>query len=129
MTKSEAVTRGIRIEVESIYVPEQSSPVAQEWFFAYRIKITNQSSDSVQLVSRHWTITDANGQTEEVKGAGVIGKQPLLGPGEAFEYESFCPLRSSFGTMHGTYHMVPQGSDEFDAEIPPFALGMPNSIN
>ncbi|RLE21169.1 MAG: Co2+/Mg2+ efflux protein ApaG [Actinobacteria bacterium] len=129
MTKSEAVTRGIRVEVESTYVPEQSDPAAEEWFFAYRIKITNEGSETAQLVSRHWTITDANGRTEEVKGTGVVGKQPLLGPGEAFEYESFCPLRTSFGTMQGTYHMAPQGSDEFDAEISPFALGMPNSIN
>jgi ApaG protein len=126
---SEAVTRGVRVEVESAYVPEHSNPPADEWFFAYRVKITNEGDETVQLVSRHWVITDSNGRTEEVKGKGVVGHQPMLGPGESFEYESFCPLRTSFGTMHGTYHMVPNDGDEFDAEIAPFPLGMPDSIN
>jgi ApaG protein len=129
MTKSEAVTRGIRVEVESSFVPERSKPSKKVWFFTYRVKITNQGSETVQLVSRHWTITDANGEVQQVKGQGVVGYQPLLGPDESFEYESFCPLRTSFGTMHGTYRMVPQGGDEFDAQISPFALGMPHSIN
>jgi len=129
MTKSEAVTRGVHVEVESMYVPEQSKPSENKWFFAYSVKITNQGDETVQLISRHWTISDANGKTEEVRGSGVIGHQPVLGPGESFEYQSFCPLRTSFGTMHGTYHMVPERSDEFDAEIAPFALGMPLSIN
>ena len=128
-TVSRAVTRGVRVEVESRFVPERSDPAKNQWFFAYRVVITNQGDETVQLISRHWTITDANGEVEEVKGPGVVGHQPLLGPGESFEYESFCPLSAAFGTMHGTYQMVAGGSEEFDAEIAPFALCMPHSIN
>jgi ApaG protein len=129
MTKSEAVTRGVRVEVESVFVPERSNPAEKEWFFAYRVKITNQGSEPVQLISRRWIITDAGGEVQQVEGPGVVGHQPMLGTDECFEYTSFCPLHTSFGTMHGTYQMVSDNGGEFDAEIAPFALGMPHSIN
>lgn len=129
MTKSEAVTEGVRVSVESRYVSEQSRPYESYWFFAYAIEISNQGPLRVQLLSRHWTITDSDGRTQEVRGPGVVGKQPILEPGETFEYSSFCPLETSFGTMHGTYEMVAADGRRFDVEIAPFALGQPNSIN
>ena len=130
MPTSEAVTEGIRIEVESQYVPERSDPSQDEWFFVYTIRITNEGSGTAQLISRHWTITDSSGEVEEVRGPGVIGQQPLLEPGSSFEYTSACPLKTSFGTMHGKYQMVRlPGGDPFEVEIAPFALGEPFSIN
>jgi ApaG protein len=126
---SEACTRGVRVEVESFYVPERSSPENDQWFFGYRIRITNEGDERVQLVSRHWTITDASGNVEQVRGPGVVGEQPSLDPGDGFEYTSACPLPTSFGTMHGSYRMVTAAGEEFDAEIAPFPLGEPNSIN
>ena len=129
MPTSEAVTRGVRVEVESFYVPSRSDPAQQEWFFAYRIKITNEGSLTVQLSSRHWIITDANGRVEEVRGPGVVGQQPILAPGESFEYTSFCPLGTPFGTMHGTYQMTAREGERFDAEIAPFTLSQPYAIN
>ncbi len=129
MTTSEAMTRGIRVQVESRYVPERSRPHDDYWFFAYTIVIRNEGQVPTQLVSRHWTITDANGRVQEVRGPGVVGKQPLLRPGESFEYTSFCPLATSFGTMQGTYQMVDDEGQRFDAEIAAFALGQPHSIN
>jgi ApaG protein len=129
MTQSEALTRGIRVQVESRYVPERSKPAEGEWFFTYRVRIGNEGTVTVQLLSRHWIITDSEGRVEEVKGPGVVGQQPILSPGESFEYTSFCPLPTAFGTMHGTYQMVVEGGERFDAEIAPFALGEPFSIN
>lgn len=95
----------------------------------YKVRITNIGTEGVQLVSRHWIITDANGHVEEVRGPGVVGYQPTLEPGESFEYTSGCPLKTPFGSMHGTYQMVTRGGDHFDAEIAPFALSEPHSIN
>ena len=129
MSISEATTRGIRIHVESRYIPERSEPDQSQWFFAYHVTISNEGTETAQLVSRHWIITDANGHVEEVKGPGVIGKQPLLQPGDSFEYTSFCPLPTSFGTMHGTYQMVTNSGARFDAEIAPFSLAEPHAIN
>ncbi len=126
---SETTTRGIRIAVQSQYVPERSSPEQQQWFFIYTVQITNVGGETAQLMSRHWIITDANGYVEEVKGPGVVGKQPLLRPGQAFEYTSACPLTTPFGTMHGTYQMVTPTGDGFDVEIAPFGLGEPHAIN
>jgi ApaG protein len=126
---SEAVTQGIRVQVESSYAPRQSRPSHEEWFFVYRVRITNESSRTVQLVSRHWIITDAHGNVQEVRGPGVVGQQPILPPGGSHDYSSSCPLRTPFGTMHGTYRMVVDGGGAFDAEIAPFALGEPYSIN
>jgi ApaG protein len=121
--RSEAMTRGIRVEVQSVFVPERSDPDDGQWFFAYRVRISNQGSETTQLVSRHWVIIDGHGHVEEVRGPGVVGEQPLLRPGETFEYTSACPLRTPHGTMHGTYQMVTTEGARFDAEIAPFALG------
>jgi len=126
---SEAITRGIRIRVQSAYVPERSSPDEQQWLFAYSVQISNEGSETAQLVSRHWIITDANGRVEEVKGPGVVGKQPLLHPGESFEYTSACPLPTPFGTMHGTYHMVTPDGGSFDAEVAAFTLAEPHALH
>jgi ApaG protein len=126
---SSATTRGIRVEVESVFVPERSDPAEKRWFFAYKIRIANEGSETAQLISRHWIITDGDGDAEEVRGPGVVGKQPTLGPGQSFEYSSACPLATSFGTMHGTYQMVTEGGEQFDIEIAPFALAEPYAIN
>lgn len=129
MSMSEATTRGIRIQVQSRYVPERSEPDQRQWFFVYHVRISNEGTEPTRLVSRHWVITDANGHVEEVKGPGVVGKQPLLAPGETFEYTSFCPLPTAFGTMHGTYQMVTNSGQTFDAEIAQFSLAEPHAIN
>ena len=126
---SEATTRGIRIRVQSSYVAERSEPERNQWFFIYTVQISNEGAEPAQLISRHWIITDANGQVQEVKGPGVVGKQPVLTPGESFEYTSACPLNTAFGTMHGTYQMVTNDGESFDAEIAPFSLGQPHAIN
>lgn len=126
---SEAVTRDIRVEVRSRYVPERSDPGEGEWFFAYTIRITNEGSESAQLLSRHWVITDGDGKVEEVRGPGVVGRQPRLGPGEAFEYTSACPLKTPFGVMEGSYQMVTPAGDHFDVRIAPFPLSQPFAIN
>lgn len=129
MFSSRAITRGIEISVTSRYVPEQSEPSDHQWFFAYTVRIHNAGADTVQLVSRHWIITDADGEVEEVRGPGVVGEQPILEPGQSFEYTSACPLATSFGTMHGSYTMVIAGGDRFDAEIAPFTLAEPHTVH
>jgi ApaG protein len=126
---SEATTRGVRVEVRSAYLPGRSSPAESQYFFAYRIRITNAGEETVQLVSRHWVITDGDGRVEHVRGPGVVGEQPVLEPGEAFEYTSFCPLPTPVGSMHGTYQMVTAGGAAFDAEIAPFSLAVPTALN
>ncbi len=126
---SEASTRGIRVHVRSQYIAERSRPELGQWFFAYHVRIANESQHAVQLVSRHWIITDAHGNVQEVRGPGVVGEQPWLEPGEAFEYTSACPLPTSFGTMEGSYRMVTRGGEGFDVRIAPFPLGEPYSIN
>ena len=123
------MTRGIRVEVESFYDPEQSSPQESYYFFAYRVRITNLGSEPAQLVSREWIITDAEGQVERVKGPGVIGQQPTLAPGAAFEYSSFCPLPTNVGAMQGSYQMRTPDGQQFDAVIAPFTLAVPNALN
>ncbi len=129
MFTSESTTRGIRIRVQSSYVPERSQPDRNQWFFIYNVEIANVGAETAQLVSRHWIITDANGAVQEVKGPGVVGKQPVLQPGQSFEYTSACPLETAFGTMHGTYQMVTRDGQQFDAEIGAFSLGEPHAIN
>lgn len=126
---SDTVTRGVRVQVRSTYVPERSSPVDSQYFFAYRVRISNEGGETVQLVSREWIITDANGRVEQVQGPGVVGEQPVLGPGQAFEYTSFCPLHTPIGSMHGSYQMVSAGGDRFDAVIAPFSLAVPTALN
>jgi ApaG protein len=126
---SEAITREIRIRVESRYLPERSDPEHGQWFFVYTVEVANLGKQTAQLKSRHWIITDADGVVQEVRGPGVVGEQPVLEPGQSFTYTSACPLQTSFGTMHGTYQMETTDGEEFDASIAPFSLGEPNAIN
>ena len=126
---SEAVTRGIRVNVSARYSPGRSEPQRNQWFFLYTISITNEGSETVQLISRHWTITDADNHVEEVRGLGVVGQQPTLDPGESFEYTSGCPLTTPFGTMKGVYQMVTSQGERFDAEIAPFTLSEPYTVH
>ena len=119
---SEAVTDDIRVEVMASYSPENSRPLEGEWVFQYTVRITNQSASTVQLLNRHWVITDGAEQVDEVNGPGVVGKQPVLGPGESFKYSSWCPLKTPMGMMHGTYEMARTDGSHFDIEIAPFAL-------
>lgn len=126
---SEAVTNSIRVEVMSQYSPENSRPQQDVWVFEYTVRITNQGTETVQLLSRHWIITDGFDHVEEVQGPGVIGEQPVLAPGESFKYSSWCPLKTPTGTMHGTYQMVRAGGSFFDIEIAPFALKAHYRVN
>lgn len=126
---SDTITRGIRIEVESMYVEERSDPQESYFFFAYHVVISNQGSEPAQLVSREWIITDSDGNVERVEGAGVVGETPLLQPGAAFEYTSFCPLRTSMGSMQGGYMMRLTNGETFRAEIAPFTLAVPGVVN
>jgi ApaG protein len=126
---SEAVTNNVRVEVESRYAPELSQPFQGQWVFHYTVRITNEGDETVQLLSRHWIITNAMGYTEEVKGPGVVGEQPVLAPGEAFQYTSRSPLTTSTGLMKGTYQMVTEDGTHFDVEIAPFALHEPYTVH
>jgi ApaG protein len=129
MFNSEALTRGIRVKVQSEYSPDQSAPSKNQWFFLYTVTISNESAETVQLLTRHWVITDGTGHIEEVRGPGVVGKQPTLKPGDSFEYTSGCPLTTPFGLMEGTYQMVTQDGDRFDARIAPFTLSEPYTVH
>lgn len=122
---SEVVTRGIRVSVSSMFDPGRSRPAAGEWFFVYTITIANEGDETVQLKSRHWIITDGEGHVEEVRGAGVVGEQPVLAPGDAFEYSSGCPLATPFGEMRGQYFMVTAAGESFAVDIAPFTLSEP----
>ena len=117
---SEAVTNDVRVEVMSQHSPENSKP--GEWVFQYTVRITNQGLETVQLISRHWIITDGVDHIEEVRGPGVVGAQPVLAPGESFKYSSWCPLKTPTGVMRGTYQMLRPDGGQFDIEIAPFAL-------
>ena len=129
MFSSEAVTQGVRVRVESEYAPTQSKPFQSQWFFLYTVTISNERNDTVQLVTRHWIITDGTGHIEEVRGPGVVGKQPTLQPGESFEYTSGCPLQTPFGVMEGTYQMISTSGESFDARIAPFTLSEPYTVH
>jgi ApaG protein len=129
MFTSEAVTRGIRVAVVSEYAPDLSRPQDQQWLFLYTITIRNEGTETVQLISRHWVITDADGRVEEVRGPGVVGEQPVLEPNESFTYTSRCPLRTSFGTMQGTYQMVTGSGEAFDVKIATFTLSEPYTVH
>ena len=128
-TTSATTTRGIRIEVRSEYLPERSAPRDGSYLFQYDVRISNVGSETAQLISREWIITNADGEVERVKGPGVIGEQPVLPPGGSFEYTSYCPLKTAVGSMHGSYQMVTANGDRFDAAIAPFTLAVPNALN
>jgi ApaG protein len=129
MFTSQAVTRGVRVYVEAEYAPQRSQPLQRQWFFVYTITISNEGLETVQLLTRHWVITDGTGRIEEVRGPGVVGKQPVLAPGESFTYSSGCPLASPFGVMEGTYQMVTDAGDQFDVKIAPFTLSEPYTVH
>lgn len=126
---SQAVTNGIRVLVRSSYIPEQSTPREHRYVFAYSIRIANEGSVPAQLISRHWVITHGTGHVEEVRGPGVVGAQPRLEPGQAFEYTSGCVLSTPHGTMHGSYEMKRDDGTTFNATIAPFSLSMPYALN
>ena len=126
---SDTTTRGIRIQVRSEYVPERSSPRDGTYLFQYHVRISNVGSETAQLISREWIITNADGEVERVKGPGVVGEQPVLQPGATFEYTSFCPLKTKVGSMQGSYQMVTGDGDRFDALIAPFTLATPHALN
>ncbi len=124
----EAVTRGIRVRAVPQYVEEQSRPEDGYYFWAYTIEIANDGEETVQLRSRLWRITDGRGQTEEVRGPGVVGETPVLAPGQSFTYTSGCPLPTPSGIMAGSYQMADEDGRLFDVTIPAFSLDSPFSI-
>src|SRR5262245_35388956 len=126
---SDCTTRGIRIEVRSEFLAERSSPREEQYLFQYHVRISNVGTETAQLVSREWIITNADGEVERVKGPGVVGEKPMLPPGAAFEYTSFCPLKTPVGTMQGSYQMVTQDGTRFDATISAFTLAVPRSLH
>ena len=128
---STATTQGVRVDVQTTWVPERSDTTRSVYFFAYQVTITNTSMEVVQLKTRHWIIEDGNGHTEHVRGPGVIGETPILMPGQRFTYTSFCPLPTPVGTMRGTYQMIyrERPDEGFDAEIAPFTLVVPAMLN
>ncbi|MBW2267971.1 MAG: Co2+/Mg2+ efflux protein ApaG [Deltaproteobacteria bacterium] len=128
MTASEAVTRCVRIEVETRYSPDHSTPGTQ-WFFLYTITIHNEGDEPVQLVARHWLVTDGTGRVEEVHGPGVVGEQPVIEPAAAFQYTSGCPLPTPYGSMEGRYEMVTGTGERFVAAIGRFQLSEPGAIH
>jgi ApaG protein len=125
----DTVTNAIRVQVTSMYLADRSSPREGEFLFAYHIVVSNEGHETAQLVSRHWIITDAEGDVQEVRGEGVVGEQPVLEPGTAFEYTSFCQLKTNVGTMQGSYTMVKRDGATFEARIGPFTLAVPNALN
>lgn len=122
-------TYDLTVTVVSRYVPEQSDPAQQRYVFAYTVRITNTGTQPAQVISRHWVIADGMQRTEEVRGLGVVGQQPLLPPGETFEYTSGCPLSTPVGTMRGAYHCVGENGVPFEVEIPEFMLAMPRTLH
>lgn len=126
---SDTTTNGIRVQVTTKYLSERSAPSDHDYWFAYFIRISNVGEQTAQLISRHWIITDSDGEVEEVQDEGVVGKQPVLQPGTTFDYNSFCRLKTSVGTMHGSYQMVTPEGGSFDARIAPFTLAVPYALN
>ena len=126
---SEAVTNGIRIRVQPEFLEEQSDPTSGMWLHAYHVTIANEGQTTVQLVARHWVITNRRGEVEHIRGPGVVGHQPVLRPGESFRYSSGCPMNTPVGTMHGSYQMMQEDGHKFQAEIAPFTLSEPFAVN
>ncbi len=118
-------TRGITVRVSVSYLPEQSEPDRGRWFWAYHIRIENSGATVVQLLTRHWIITDGRGVRHTVEGEGVVGEQPMIAPGASFDYVSGCPLTTPMGNMQGSYHMIGEDGAAFDVAIPKFALTAP----
>jgi len=127
IAKYEAETRGVIVRVQPQFLPEQSDPAAYRWVWAYHIELVNASTETVQLISRHWIITDANGRVEEVRGPGVVGEQPTLRPGDGYTYASGCPLTTPSGSMVGSYQMVSDAGERFEVAVPPFSLDLPGA--
>jgi ApaG protein len=119
----------LSVAVEPRYMADQSNPAKQQYVFAYTVQITNTGERPVQVISRHWIITDGDLGEQDVRGLGVVGQQPLLAPGETFEYTSGCPLTTAVGTMRGSYHCVGENGVPFDVEIPEFVLAMPRTLH
>jgi ApaG protein len=119
----------ISVAITPQYLPDQSDPAEQQYVFAYTVRITNRGKQAAQVISRHWIITDGSQNTHEVRGLGVVGQQPLLAPGESFEYTSGCPLPTPIGTMHGSYHCVGEDGIPFDVPIPEFVLAVPRTLH
>ena len=128
-TVSDMVTRGVRVRVKSAYVPERSSPPQGHYFFAYHVRIANEGDETVQLVSRHWIITDGDGREEQVQGSGGRGRAARAGPRRGLRVHELLPAATPIGSMHGTYQMVTPGGDQFDATIAPFSLAVPTALN
>lgn len=126
---SEALTDGVRVRVHARYSAEHSDPERSNWFFLYTIRIANEGPETVQLLSRHWIITDATGEVEEVRGPGVVGAQPRLEPNQSFEYTSGCPLRTPFGSMQGSFQMLRDDQSTFEAEVARFDLREPSGLH
>lgn len=126
---AEAKRYEIRVDVTTNYLPEQSDVEAERFVFSYTVTITNTGNVAAQLISRHWLITDADGKIQEVRGLGVVGHQPLLQPGEKFEYSSGCSLPTAVGTMKGSYQMVAEDGTQFEAPISEFLLSMPRILH
>ena len=121
----DAETRGIIVRVSVSFLPEQSDPGRGRWFWAYHIRIENGGAHTVQLLTRHWIITDGRGARHTVEGEGVVGEQPVIAPGASFDYVSGCPLSTPTGSMQGSYHMIGDDGAAFDVAIPKFALRAP----
>lgn len=126
---NEEMSKKVQVEAEVTYQEEDSSPDDEVYVFSYEITIRNLNPFSVQLLSRHWIITDANGKTEEVRGPGVVGEQPVIAPGENYTYTSFCPLKTPVGSMQGSYQMTTKEGQTFDAIIAPFSLAIPGTLH
>ncbi|MEQ4618393.1 MAG: Co2+/Mg2+ efflux protein ApaG [Corticimicrobacter sp.] len=122
-------TYDLSVTVVPQYLPDESDPAQPQYVFAYTVQVVNRGSQPAQIISRHWIITDADQRVEEVRGLGVVGKQPLLAPGEVFEYTSACPLRTPVGTMRGAYHCVGENGIPFDVPIAEFVLAVPNVLH
>ncbi len=126
---SDTTTNGIRVSVTSTFLPDRSSPRQGQFFFTYHVTISNVGSATAQLISRHWVITNADGEEQIVDGPGVVGERPTLEPGGSFEYTSFSTLSTAMGVMHGSYTMVTPAGERFEARIAPFTLAAPNALN
>ena len=119
----------VTVSVDTAFIPDQSDPRMDRYVFAYTVTISNTGTIPAQLVSRHWVITDSENKVQEVRGLGVVGEQPLLKPGERFEYTSGTAITTPVGTMQGSYQMVAENGEHFDAEIPVFTLAMPRVLH